>query len=80
MRRVLLCAAALAAFGASVSIAQAETIYPWCSYYGGDKMGARNCGFTTWEQCQANVSGIGGFCDRNPYYVEAKKPQRRERR
>jgi hypothetical protein len=26
------------------------------------------------------VSGIGGFCDRNPYYVEAKKPQRRERR
>jgi hypothetical protein len=26
-------------------------------YYGG-----KNCGFHTWEQCQAAVSGVGGFC------------------
>jgi hypothetical protein len=27
--------------------------------------GAKNCGFHTWEQCQAAVSGVGGFCQRS---------------
>jgi len=30
--------------------------------------GSMNCGFSTYEQCQANVSGIGGFCIRNDTY------------
>ena len=42
--------------------------YPWCAYYAvGDE--ARNCGFVTYEQCRANVSGIGGYCAPNTQYV-----------
>ena len=32
----------------------------WCAYYGGQ--GGRNCGFHSFEQCQAAISGNGGFC------------------
>jgi hypothetical protein len=42
--------------------------YPWCATYSGRAGGAQNCGFSTFEQCQATVSGIGGFCDRNTQY------------
>lgn len=42
--------------------------YPWCARYGGDMAGVSNCGFVTWEQCMATVSGVGGFCERNPFY------------
>jgi len=42
--------------------------YPWCAYYAvGDE--ARNCGFVTYEQCRANVSGIGGYCAPNTQYI-----------
>ncbi len=44
--------------------------YPWCAYYGGGDMGGgTNCGFTTFDQCMATVSGIGGYCARNTQYV-----------
>ena len=38
----------------------------WCAYYnmGG---GATNCGFATFQQCMAAVSGIGGSCSPSPY-------------
>ena len=42
--------------------------YPWCARYGGAMSGASNCGFLTWEQCMATVSGIGGFCEPNQFY------------
>ena len=42
--------------------------YPWCAVYGGRSGGASNCGFLTWQQCMATVSGIGGFCERNQFY------------
>jgi len=42
--------------------------FPWCAHYGGRRGGARNCGFTTFEQCMATVRGIGGICRRNPQY------------
>jgi hypothetical protein len=45
--------------------AEAEN-YPWCADYSG---GGTNCGFVTFEQCLATVSGIGGFCNRNTQYV-----------
>jgi hypothetical protein len=41
--------------------------YPWCARYG-NGFGGSNCGFTTFEQCQATVSGIGGFCQQNDTY------------
>ncbi|MGE0564022.1 MAG: DUF3551 domain-containing protein [Pseudolabrys sp.] len=47
----------------------AAQIYPWCSIYSGVFGGAENCGFTTYQQCMANVSGVGGFCQRNPLWV-----------
>jgi peptidoglycan hydrolase-like protein with peptidoglycan-binding domain len=31
----------------------------WCAEYNG---GGRNCGFYTFEQCRAAISGIGGSC------------------
>jgi hypothetical protein len=43
--------------------------YPWCAYYGGGMGGARNCGFSTYRQCMAALSGNGGFCTRNTQYV-----------
>ena len=33
--------------------------YPWCAVYGGRGGGGSNCGFSTWQQCMATVSGIG---------------------
>ena len=42
--------------------------YPWCAIYnkGGGEI---SCGFVTWQQCMADVSGIGGFCQPNNTYV-----------
>ena len=41
--------------------------YRWCAVYStGDS--ARNCGFVTYAQCMATVSGIGGFCEPNQFY------------
>jgi Protein of unknown function (DUF3551) len=49
--------------------------YPWCAYYGGDgDGGGTNCGFTTFQQCQDTVSGIGGFCQRNNLYPPPPGP------
>ncbi|HEY2526870.1 MAG TPA: DUF3551 domain-containing protein [Xanthobacteraceae bacterium] len=55
--------------------AQAQN-YPWCAYYSGRSGGGTNCGFTTFEQCLATVSGIGGFCQRNTQYVPPPGPHR----
>jgi hypothetical protein len=43
--------------------------YPWCADYGGKMGGSSNCGFSTYEQCMATLSGMGGFCNRNTQYV-----------
>jgi Protein of unknown function (DUF3551) len=59
--------------------AQAQN-YPWCALYGGGATGgAQNCGFSTFEQCRANVSGIGGFCQVNTLYVPPAGPHRQPR-
>jgi Protein of unknown function (DUF3551) len=46
--------------------------YRWCAVYSGDAGGASNCGFLTIEQCRADVSGIGGFCEPNQFYNPGK--------
>jgi hypothetical protein len=58
-----------------VTQAEAQN-YPWCAY-GGRGGGGTNCGFTTFEQCLATVSGIGGFCDRNTQYQPPPGPHPR---
>jgi hypothetical protein len=51
------------------SNAQSAYSYPWC-LLGGPMVGsnARSCYYTSWEQCMATMSGIGGNCIRSPYY------------
>jgi hypothetical protein len=76
--RILLVAFGLIVATAAFNMAAAQT-YPWCAQYGsgifgGD--GGRNCGFSTLQQCQATVSGIGGFCERNPWYTPASRSKR----
>jgi hypothetical protein len=63
------------------STSNAEVIYPWCAHYGRDS--GTNCGFVTFQQCLATVSGIGGFCAENPFYqgaVAGERARRRDRR
>ena len=48
---------------------RAEITYPWCAQYGaGLDGGGRNCGFWTYEQCMAALSGNGGYCEANAMY------------
>jgi hypothetical protein len=80
--RMLSAALALTALGLlSVGSAKAEITYPWCAQYG-DRDGARNCGFSTLEQCRAAISGNGGYCEENPMYrplVETPPPRKSRR-
>lgn len=81
MRRLL-----AATFIAAVTVVLLPTAgsadpYKWCAVYGGDMGGASNCGFVTIEQCRATVSGIGGFCEPNPFYTgPAERPAKRARK
>lgn len=69
--KALLVAIGIAGTMAALSAPAAAQNYPWCAYYSGGAGGGggTNCGFTTFEQCMATVSGIGGFCNRNTQYV-----------
>ena len=49
----------------------------WCSWY--DPY-TYNCGFTTFAQCQANISGMGGYCARNVYESQSAGSARPRRR
>jgi uncharacterized protein DUF3551 len=49
--------------------------YPWCAIYGPS---TRNCGFVSFEQCQATISGIGGYCGQNPLYQGPPPRSRRQ--
>ncbi|MFZ0610350.1 MAG: DUF3551 domain-containing protein [Xanthobacteraceae bacterium] len=66
--KLLIIALGIAGAAALAAPAQAQN-YPWCAQYSGRGMGgAMNCGFATYRQCMADVSGIGGFCMRNNTY------------
>ena len=52
----------------------------WCAEYSGNGGGGTNCGFFTIEQCRATVSGIGGFCQPNPFYNPCGSAGRRSPR
>jgi len=66
MRKVSFVIAAALALTALAGREAAAAEY--CAYNGGAKGGGyENCGFHTWEQCLANISGMGGHCMRNPH-------------
>lgn len=80
MKALLFVAAIAVAAGALPSGAQAQN-YPWCAVYGGGRGGGgQNCGFSTFEQCMAALSGQGGFCNRNTQYVPPAGPRAHYRR
>jgi hypothetical protein len=57
-----------AAMVGAAAPAQAQN-YPWCAYYAmGEDGGGTNCGFVSYEQCMATLSGMGGFCIQNNQY------------
>jgi len=37
---------------------------PWCATY---RRGVENCGYSSFEQCRATVSGLPAFCRPNPF-------------
>ena len=66
---------ALAALAVLVPVAGHADPYRWCAEYGGTMGGGgTNCGFVTLQQCQATISGMGGFCVPNQFYTG---PERR---
>jgi len=81
MGKVFFRFAIVAGFAASEFFAigpAAADPYKWCAQYSGNT--GRNCGFVTIEQCRATVSGIGGFCEPNPFYTPtSQKPARQLR-
>jgi hypothetical protein len=54
---------------------------PWCADYDAQEGGFTNCGFQTYQQCLATVTGAGGSCGPNPMYqgVSGPAPSRRVR-
>jgi Protein of unknown function (DUF3551) len=73
MRRLLLALGIVA--GAAMNCGAQAQNYPWCAVYGGgDKGGATNCGFTSFEQCMATLRGMGGFCNQNTQYTPPAAP------
>jgi hypothetical protein len=77
LRSLLLFALSLfAAWAATGTSAHAQD-YPWCANY---TKGSTSCSFVTFEQCMADVSGIGGFCERNTSYHPAAAPTRQKPR
>ncbi|MDA9423747.1 MULTISPECIES: DUF3551 domain-containing protein [Bradyrhizobium] len=55
--------------------------YPWCAQ-GGEFDYPGECAYSTYEQCQASVSGRLLYCDRNPRfaYGQQRIPQPRPHR
>ena len=56
--------------------------WPWCAdmYEGGRNGGtATNCGFANLRQCEANISGMSGWCYPNPRYSPQPRPRRSDR-
>jgi hypothetical protein len=70
--------ALLIATAAIGTTAQAQN-YPWCAYYG-NAFDGTNCGFVSYAQCMADVSGIGGFCQLNNMYHPPAGPHKRRAR
>lgn len=54
----LLCAATILAATSMLGTAAQAQNYPWCAQYSGGALGgATNCGFVSFQQCLATVSG-----------------------
>jgi hypothetical protein len=75
--------ATLAVIATSLSVSHGASAqgkyYPWCSRYGWTIV----CGFDTYEQCTASVSGAGGICQQNvmpPPFAQTPASHKRKHR
>ena len=76
MRNIVISAILAMPLALSASAAKAAPEYPWCARY---DWTTANCGFVSFQQCLATISGIGGRCEPNPRYVapaQRRKPAR----
>lgn len=78
MRIVIAALAGLIA-GLAAETAHADK-YRWCAQYSGRAGGSSNCYFVTLQQCQAAVSGVGGFCRPSNFTGSEERPPRSKRR
>jgi Protein of unknown function (DUF3551) len=67
LRMIPLVLITFVALSLSTSAVRAGANGSWCANYGTGLDGAINCSYTSFEQCRATVSGVYGFCTRNPY-------------
>lgn len=80
--RALMVWGVVAAIGLLATQAAAQGA--WCAEdYGPSAY--RNCGYYTWQQCRAAVSGVGGHCYPSPWasqgtVVEPRKRTKRTKR
>jgi len=65
MRTLFLALASSATIVATGVTPVAASEYRYCLQ--GDYAGAGDCGFTSYQQCQATASGRMGYCGDNPY-------------
>jgi Protein of unknown function (DUF3551) len=79
--RLALALVAVVTFGALDAATPASAQGAWCAYYHGPA-GGTNCGFYTYGQCRAAVSGVGGVCSPSPYarFSDQPRPRRKWRR
>ncbi len=73
----LLFGLSLVAASAALAAGAKAQDYPWCANY---TKGSTSCSFVSFEQCMTDVSGIGGFCERNWQYHPATAPARQKSR
>jgi Protein of unknown function (DUF3551) len=52
------------ASGGGARPAAASNEAAWCAYY--EDNGGSNCGFATRQECEADISGNGGYCAPDP--------------
>jgi hypothetical protein len=82
-RRIVVTIGVVAAFGITLGTSASADPYRWCAVYTYD-VEIRNCGFVTIAQCRAAVSGVGGYCEPNPFYTGPDewpaKPERKRHR
>jgi hypothetical protein len=65
-------------FASPPASAQSPYSYPWCAKYF-SRVYATSCYYTSWQQCQDTISGIGGYCFQSPYYHASVLAARRWR-
>jgi hypothetical protein len=71
----LLLGAIAAGAGLIAACSRTHPSLPWCTNFG--YTGSLECAYNSLEQCMASISGMGGYCTRNPRYsVDDSGPRR----